>query len=118
MSEPVKVADGEALPLVLKWEKTWPDRENDFAALAEGYLGPMGRIYRHDYAPQEGRWTWSMTGLGYDISRNAGACHGFADSVRDAAYAVEQSLLAAIKGSKLDQPEPKRNAHELENAGE
>lgn len=117
MTEPAKVADAEALPLRLKWQKTWPDRENDFAANATNY-DHVGRIYIHHYAPQEGRWSWSLTAFGDDISRNIGACHGFADSAREAAYAVEQSWFAAIEGSALDQSEPKRNAYGLAKAGE
>jgi hypothetical protein len=37
---------------------------------------------------------------------------------REAAYAVETAWFAAIKGSALDRPEPKRNAYELAKAGE
>lgn len=53
MTEPAKVADGEALSLKLKWAKTWPDRENDFAANASNY-DQVRRIYLHEHEPQQG----------------------------------------------------------------
>lgn len=117
MTEPAKVAGGEALPLRLKWRQTWPDKEADFTAHASNY-DHVGRFYLHEHEPQKGRWSWSLTAFGDGISRNIGACHGFADSAREAAYAVETAWFAAIKGSKLDQPEPKRNAYKLAKAGE
>jgi hypothetical protein len=32
--------------LKLRWKHTWPDREDDFAAEAEGCDGPVGRLYK------------------------------------------------------------------------
>lgn len=68
--EPAKVADGEALPLRLKWRQTWPDRDADYAAHADSYGDIVGRIYRHDSGEQAGNWFWSMTAFGPETSRN------------------------------------------------
>lgn len=117
MTEPAKVADGEALPLRLKWLATWPDKEADFSALAVGYHDSVGRIYLYDSSPSK-TWFWAMNAHGPEVSRNVGALHGIAGSARAAARLVEDAWFAAIKGSALDRPEPKRNAYELAKAGE
>lgn len=118
MAEPEKVADGEALPLLLKWRQTWPDKEADYTALADGYGGNVGRIYLHDSGPLQGHWFWSLTAHGPQISRNLDKLHGEAPSARAAAHMVEDAWFAAIKGSSLDRPIPKRNAYEMVKAGE
>ncbi|MGN6535121.1 MAG: hypothetical protein ACTHKQ_05245 [Mesorhizobium sp.] len=117
MAEPVKVADGEAITLRLKWRQTWPDKEADYAADASNY-DHVGRIYRHNGGPQDGKWFWSLTAFGPEISRNIGNCTGTEDTPRAAARMVEDAWFAAIKGSTLDRPPPKRNAYELAKAGE
>ncbi|WP_311029372.1 hypothetical protein [Mesorhizobium koreense] len=64
MAEPEKVADGEALPLRLHWRQTWPDKDADYVADADGYTGGVGRIYRHDTGPQQGIWFWAINAHG------------------------------------------------------
>jgi hypothetical protein len=118
MAEPAKVADGEALPLILKWRQTWPDSEADYVATADSYNGSVGRIYRYDHGPQEGLWFWAMQAYGAEISRNLDKLHGVEKSARAAARMVEDAWFAAIKGSSLDRPAPKRNAYEMAKAGE
>ena len=117
MAEPEKVADGEALPLLLTWRQTWPDKEADYVAAASNY-DHVGRIYRHNGGPQDGMWFWSLTAFGPEISRNIGHCQGTEATPRAAARMVEESWFAAIKGSSLDRPIPKRNAYEMVKAGE
>jgi hypothetical protein len=118
MAEPEKVANGEALPLRLHWRETWPDRDADYVADADGYSGGVGRIYRHDAGPQQGMWFWSLTAHGPEISRAADKLHGVEQSPRAAARMVEGAWFAAIKGSSLDRPAPKRNAYAMAKAGE
>ena len=101
----------ETIPLRLRWRQTWLDRENDFAAEATAYKGSVGRIYQHDHGPTAGKWFWAFNAFGDDISRNIGAVSGYADSARLAAKAVEDCWFAAIKGSRLDVPEPQGNAY-------
>lgn len=119
MTEPQKVADGEALPLRLRWRETWPDRPSaDYVAEGEGYAGTIGRIYIYDAGPQQGMWFWAMHAHGPEISRNVGELHGVEKSPRAAARMVEDAWFAAIKGSSLDRPAPKRNAYAAAKAGE
>ncbi|MHA6642298.1 hypothetical protein [Mesorhizobium sp. A623] len=118
MAEPEKVADGEALPLLLKWQPAWQDKEADYKALAEGYSGNVGRIYLYDAGPQQGRWFWAMNAFGPEISRNVGELHGIETSARAAARMVEEAWFPAIKGSSLDQPSPARNSYEMAKEGE
>lgn len=118
MTEPATVADGEALPLRLKWRQTWPEREADYVAYADSYGDIVGRIYRHDSGEQAGNWFWSMTAFGLEISRNIGRLTGFERSARGAAQTVEEAWFAAIKGSSLDQPAPARNLYAMAKAGE
>ena len=118
MAEPAKVADGEALPLRLHWRQMWPERDADYVAEADTYNDLVGRIYRHDDGAQAGMWFWSMTAFGHEISRNIGKLTGFERSARAAARMVEDAWFAAIKGSSLDRPPPKRNAYEVAKAGE
>lgn len=118
MTQPAKVADGEALPLRLRWRQTWPDREADFVAEADGYNGSVGRIYRYDSHPLEGSWFWAMNAHGPEISRNFDKLHGIEPSARAAAHMVENAWFAAIAGTSLDQPAPKRNTYAMVKAGE
>lgn len=118
MAEPAKVADGEALPLLLKWRQTWPDKEADYVADASNYNGSVGRIYLYEHGPQKGMWFWAMNAFGPEISRNVGKLSGVEPSARAAAHMVEEAWFAAIKGSTLDRPIPKRNAYEMVKAGE
>lgn len=118
MTEPTKVADGEAVSLRLKWRQTWPDTEADYAAEADGYAGSVGRIYLYKHGPQEGQWFWAMNAHGPEISRNIGKLHGEAGSPRAAAFMVEQAWFAAIKGSSLDRPAPKANLYAMAKGSE
>lgn len=118
MTEPAKVADGEALPLRLRWRQTWPDREADFVAVADGYNGSVGRIYVYDSGPEEGNWFWAMNAHGPEISRNLEKLDGIEQSARAAAHMVEEVWFAAIAGSSLDRPASKRNAYAMVKAGE
>ena len=98
------------IELRLKWHKTWEDRENDFAAEAPAY-GLVGRIYVYTSGPSKGRWIWSLTAHGGDVSRNIGKLSGYAESAREAAKEVENAWFAAIKGTVHDRPAaPARNA--------
>lgn len=118
MAEPEKVADGEALPLRLRWRQTWSDHDADYVANADGYNGGVGRIYLYDSGPQKGMWFWSMTAHGFEISRNIGNLSGAERSARAAARMVEDAWFVAIKGSSLDRPPPARNAYAAAKAGE
>lgn len=118
MAEPEKVTDGEALPLRLHWRLTWPDREADYMALADGYKGSVGRIYLHQHCPQEERWFWAMNAHGSEISRNIDRLSRTEESARAAAHMVKDAWFAAARGSSLDRPEPARNAYEMATAGE
>jgi hypothetical protein len=69
MAEPEKVADSDPLPLRLHWRQTWPDKEADYVADADGYTGGVGRIYRYGHGPQQGLWFWAMNAHGPEISR-------------------------------------------------
>jgi hypothetical protein len=118
MAEPEKVADGDPLPLRLRWRQTWPDRDADYVADADGYTGGVGRIYRHQHGPQQGMWFWSLTAHGPEISRAADKLHGVERSPRAAAHMVEDAWFAAIEGSSFDRSPPKRNAYAMAKAGE
>lgn len=109
MAEPARATDGEALRL--KWRQTWPDKEADYCAQAEGYPEAVGRIYMDRNGPLNGIWFWSMTASGPEISRNAGELNGAATSPRDAARLVEEAWFAAILGTSLDRPAPHQNAY-------
>jgi len=113
MSEPQRVAAGEALPLCLNWRQSSPDSEADYVAETETYAGTVGRIYRRYGGPQAGLWIWAMQADGHEISRNVGELHGVERSARAAAHMVEAAWLNAIKGSSLDRPAPKRNAYAM-----
>lgn len=67
-------------PLRLKWERTWPDRENDFTAkIGEHSL----RIYRDDTSPEfRGQFYWVA-------NREAAIGSGHATTAREAAVAAE-----------------------------
>lgn len=88
--------------LRLKWRHTWENKGPDYAAHTDAYEVPVGRIYLIKQGPQQGRWFWSMTASGPEISRNSGDHSGKADSPREAARLVEDAWFAAIKGSSLE----------------
>ena len=111
MTEPQKMADGEALTLRLRWRETWPDRSADYVAEAAGYTGTIGRISVYDAGPQQGMWFWAMNAHAPEISRNVGELHGVEKSPRAAARMVEDAWFAAALGSSLDHPAPTLNAH-------
>jgi hypothetical protein len=118
MAEPEKVADGDPLPLRLHWRLTWPDKDADYVADADGYIGGVGRIYRHEHGPQKGGWFWAMNAHGPEISRAADKLHGVERSPRAAAHMVEDAWFEAIRGSSLDRPAPRRNTYDMAKAGE
>jgi hypothetical protein len=84
----------------LKSLKALTCREVDDAADASNY-DHVGRIYRHNGGPQDGKWFWSLTAFGPEISRNIGNCTGTEDTPRAATRMVEDAWFAAIKGSSL-----------------
>jgi len=63
-------------------------------------------------------WFWAMNAFGPEISQNVGILTGVERSARAAARMVEDAWFAAIRGSSLDVPAPRRNAYELVKAGE
>ena len=100
---------GEALRL--RWRQTWPEREADYCAEADGLEQAVGRIYKHTSGPLVGVWFWSMTADGPDISRNAGESHGTAQSPREAARLMEAAWFEAIRGSALERVMPRQNTY-------
>ena len=116
MTEPARGAESEALPLRLNWRQA--DREADYVADADGYDGCVGRIYLRGDGPQQGLWFWAMNAHGSEISRNIGSLNGVEKSARAAARMVEGAWFAAIKGSSLDRPLPRRNAYAMARTGE
>lgn len=86
------------VPLRLEWRLTWSDAEDDFSAVADGYEGFVGRIYKD--GGQSEAWAWSMTAHGYDIAR-VGELHGCEADARDAAHMVEAAWFRAVAGSRL-----------------
>ncbi|CAM5517584.1 hypothetical protein ACHMW4_21540 [Mesorhizobium sp. UC22_110] len=116
MTEPARVAEGDAFSLRLNWRQA--DREADYVADADGYDGSVGRITLRDAGPQQGLWFWAMNAHGTEISRNIGSLDGIEKSARAAARMVEGAWFAAIAGSSLDRPAPKRNAYAMARAGE
>lgn len=114
MTEPARVAESEALRL--NWRQA--DRDADYVADADGYDGNVGRITLRDDGPQQGLWFWVMNAHGTEISRNIGSLDGVEKSARAAARMVEGAWFAAIAGSSLDRPLPKRNAYAMARAGE
>lgn len=109
MAEPARATDGEALRLL--WRQTWPEKDADYCAQAEGHSEPVGRIYTDRNGPLQGIWFWSMTASGAEISRNVGELTGTATSPREAARLVEDAWFAAIKGSSLERLAPKVNTY-------
>jgi hypothetical protein len=79
--------------LRLKWRKTWPEVENDFAARTETGE-PVGRIYRHDTGGSEPSWFWSMHG--FASAGLKGTARGRAPSPRDAAGEVEREWFVLL----------------------
>lgn len=112
----------EKIALVLKWTKTWEERENDFVARSPVYEDSVGRIYLHEQGAQHGWWSWSLTAAGEHIRREGiGALTGFEPSPREAARAVENAWFEAIKGSPLDVAEPQKpskNSYAAAKGGE
>lgn len=89
--------DDSEITLRLRWRQTWPDRDDDYAAIVDGHDGPVCRIFR-TAAPGDGAWCWAMVAEAYDISR-AGTTSGFERSPRRAARAAEAAWFAAIRGT-------------------
>ena len=114
------VDEPEKIPLVLKWTKTWEERENDFVARSPVYEDSVGRIYLHEHGAQQGEWSWSFTAHGEGIARPK-IHNGMAPSPREAAKAVENAWFAAIKGSPLDVADPQKpskNSYAAAKGGE
>lgn len=118
MAEPAKAPDSEALPLQLKWRQTWPEHGADYVAVAPNYDDTVGRIYLITGGPEKDLWFWAMNAHGREVSRNIGKLSGVEPSARAAARKSEEAWFAAIKGSSLDRPLPKRNAYAPAKAGE
>ena len=117
MAEPAKAPDGEAITLLLNWRQTWPEHSADYVAAAPNYDDTVGRIYLITGGPEKDLWFWAMNAHGREVSRNIGKLSGVAPSPRAAARMVEHAWFAAIKGSSLDRPPPKRNAYAAAKAG-
>lgn len=104
------------IELRLKWRHTWPGEDRqDFVSDAPTYPS-VGRIYLIVAQAESinGKWFWSLTAFGEDISRNIGATSGYQPSAREAAAKVEAAWFEAIKGSRHDVPVPTaqpRNAY-------
>lgn len=95
------------IELKLRWRRTWPEEEEreDYVADAPTYTS-LGRIYLVVAQAESinGRWFWSLTAHGNEISRNVGDLTGYEDSAREAAARVERAWFAAIRGSKHEVP--------------
>lgn len=75
----------ETSELRLKWRKTWPDRENDFAAFSPRVKHGVGRIYLHNSGPHP-FWFWTMHAT---VANFHGNKAGSAEDARAAAASVE-----------------------------
>jgi len=116
------VDEPEKITLVLKWTKTWEERENDFVARSPVFEASVGRIQLIEHGPQRDSWSWSLTAAGEHVRREGiGALTGFEPSPREAARAVENAWFAAIKGTPLDVAEPQKpskNSYAAAKGGE
>lgn len=97
----VKAMSTSQIPLKLEWRLTWSEADDDYSAVADGYDGFIGRIYKDGRERSDELWAWSMTAHGYDISR-VGQLHGYETSARDAAHMVEGAWFRAIVGSAVE----------------
>ena len=64
----------DAPPLRLKWRKTSPDKENDFAAWDGALLN--GRFYLIEDGPSQGQWRWTVTAFHASPTADTGPHHG------------------------------------------
>lgn len=112
----------EKIELRLGWKKTWADRENDFVGHAPNFDHTVGRIQLIEHGPQQNSWSWSLTAAGEHVQREGiGALTGVELSPREAARAVENAWFTAVKGSPLDEGEPKKpskNSYAAAKGGE
>lgn len=95
------------MELKLRWRRTWPEEDReDYVAEAPTYKGSVGRIYLvvAQSEATTGKWFWSFTAFGDEVSRNIGDLSGHELTAREAAQRVERAWFAAIKGSKHDVP--------------
>lgn len=89
--------------LRLKWQKTWPDKENDFSGrTSDSRTGSAGRIYAMKlYDPPRFWWAWYANGCikGTDmwVVRN-----GHEETARAAAAKVEEVWFAALERQKAE----------------
>lgn len=81
------------IELRMKWQNTWPDSIDDFAAIDPVY-GPVGRINPIVGGFEKGRWSWAMFAHGYGI-RSPVPCSGIEKTPREAAAKVEECWLGA-----------------------
>ncbi|MFD1794161.1 hypothetical protein ACFSE0_21365 [Ochrobactrum teleogrylli] len=100
MSEPSEIK------LVLKWRKTWNDREDDFVASAPNFPGNVGRFHKH-IASSEGGWSWSFQAMDLPVSRGSlGETSGIEPSAREAAEKIEDIWFRVVKGTEYEETEP------------
>ena len=71
------------------WRRTWPDCPHDFSA-SDGDL-PIGRVFRIEGGPVDGKWRWTMTA---SLGNRLGNSGGTADSRDHACHAVETAYVA------------------------
>jgi hypothetical protein len=81
------------MPLRLTWTRTFPETPADFAA-SDGDTH-VGRIYRLNGGPSDGRWLWVMQAFLHNKHHNDG---GYLDTKDEAAAAVEESVFQAGGG--------------------
>lgn len=105
MTEPPLAPHGGAMPLLLDW-RSMNQASTDFEAHANGFDGPVGRVYRRD----DGTWFWSLVATGSEVSRNIGQTSGSEATSLRAARQFELAWSAAIKGSSLDRPAVSRGS--------
>ena len=73
----------------IKWSRTYPDseRKHDFVAHDDGAL--VGRIYRTNGGPQNGRWLWFANGIEASPGTVGCALSGELATKQEAADAVK-----------------------------
>lgn len=67
------------------WRRTWPSQPHDFSA-SDGELR-IGRNFRIEGGPGDGRWKWTMTAT---LGNRAGSSSGMADNRDEACQLVEE----------------------------
>ncbi|MGF6174718.1 hypothetical protein ABIE33_003026 [Ensifer sp. 4252] len=73
-----------------RWVLTWPgEAEHDFIGFDGDQL--VGRIYRVDHSPLNGRWKWQV-GRIPGVRENVMPHSGWADTARQAAAKTEQNF--------------------------